>query len=571
MRDDSLALCTIVRFKPIPESKVPLVHTHLIDCVPNFVTALMDPARINREIFKAFKARGLSLRADASKALQRVLIHEDDAQAALSSVLEAIKERIEKKDIQSTVIDLASIEAIVVALSSTDEDLSSEATQLFDAYESPRVEFDERQRAYRVIPNPTFQLHGPAESKAKMFRERLIFIQQRLLRSSNGRFKLRSLGASKTDDEIELSSIDSLLGNVEERVLLGYLVMPSEDSYYLEDLTGLIPLDLSTMEVDRQVFMRRLFTLGTIVIVEGKLSEGVFHVKAFAMPPAEKRMITLNAMNVVDTFGTGTRQDQSEHMRNLEESAHDTLFVVMSDVAMDKAYVMEKLQTVLEGYEACGVDPLFILIGSFTSRPYLQKGAREEIKSIFKNLATIICSCPRLSQNAKFLLVPGPEDPGMGSVLPRRKIPDIFVQELQDKVPHLTFASNPCRIRFYTQEIVILRENLLEKMQRMSIIDQFQMHEYEEEGVEVSQTLSQTILDQAHLAPLPLPNRPIYWELDHAMRLTPLPHLLILADKARQYHHEYCDCSVVNPGPFSSDFSFIAYRPSTRSVEFSRV
>lgn len=35
--------------------------------------------------------------------------------------------------------------------------------------------------------------------------------------------------------------------------------------------------------------------------------------------------------------------------------------------------------------------------------------------------------------------------------------------------------------------------------------------------------LAQTLLDQAHLAPLPLTVRPILWGYDHALRLYPMP------------------------------------------------
>lgn len=35
--------------------------------------------------------------------------------------------------------------------------------------------------------------------------------------------------------------------------------------------------------------------------------------------------------------------------------------------------------------------------------------------------------------------------------------------------------------------------------------------------------LVQTILDQAHLAPLPLTVRPILWDFDHSLRLYPMP------------------------------------------------
>lgn len=47
-------------------------------------------------------------------------------------------------------------------------------------------------------------------------------------------------------------------------------------------------------------------------------------------------------------------------------------------------------------------------MGSFTSKPYLSDDARPAIQAAFINLANVISSYPRLSQNAKFLLVPGP-------------------------------------------------------------------------------------------------------------------------------------------------------------------
>ena len=141
-------------------------------------------AKVQREIFKSFKSRGLSLRADASKALLRVLLQEEDIQDSLNIILAEIKDRIEKKDIKSSVIDLGIIETIVADLSSNDEDISKTSTQLFDAYESPRMEFDERQKSYRVNTSPAFTFNAPPESKPRMFRERLILIQQRLLRSN---------------------------------------------------------------------------------------------------------------------------------------------------------------------------------------------------------------------------------------------------------------------------------------------------------------------------------------------------------------------------------------------------
>ena len=204
----------------------------------------MDPSSINREVFKAFKIRGLSLQADASKALNSVLSREDDPLGSLNLILGEIKDRIEKRDIKNAVIDLETITSIVADLSSTVEDLSKESTQLFDAFNSPKLEFDERQKTYKVM-HPIANLHATAESKAKMFKERLLLAQQRLLRSGN--FALRGMGTQAVNDKVLLSSIDSLLGVRDTRVLLGLLSRPTEGSWSLEDLGSIVALNFSKM------------------------------------------------------------------------------------------------------------------------------------------------------------------------------------------------------------------------------------------------------------------------------------------------------------------------------------
>ena len=60
--------------------------------------------------------------------------------------------------------------------------------------------------------------------------------------------------------------------------------------------------------------------------------------------------------------------------------------------------------------------------------------------------------------------------------------------------------------------------------------------------------LSVTLLQQSHLCPLPLEKQPIYWQHDHALRLYPVPDVVILADSstpAASFTFEGCTC--LNP------------------------
>ena len=113
-------------------------------------------------------------------------------------------------------------------------------------------------------------------------------------------------------------------------------------------------------------------------------------------------------------------------------------------------------------------------------------------------------------------------DAGTNNALPRRAIPEEFIKDLRKKVTHITFASNPCRVRFFTQEIVLFREDLLRKMQRHVVVPP----SLDSEGHDICQQLVESILDQGHLCPLPLHVRPVYWDLDYTLRLSPLPHLV---------------------------------------------
>lgn len=87
----------------------------------------------------------------------------------------------------------------------------------------------------------------------------------------------------------------------------------------------------------------------------------------------------------------------------------------------------------------------------------------------------------------------------------------------------------------------------------------------------VAKLLVQTLVDQAHLSPLVPTTRPVYPSFDPALRLFPLPDVLVLADRYDQFHYKYEDCIAYNPGSFAADFSFVVYRPGTADVEFSRV
>ena len=70
--------------------------------------------------------------------------------------------------------------------------------------------------------------------------------------------------------------------------------------------------------------------------------------------------------------------------------------------------VLEKLEQLLAGFESVQAEPLYILIGSFVSKPVNRtQGGREIMQSAFDALGELIARYPHQAQQAKFLLVPG--------------------------------------------------------------------------------------------------------------------------------------------------------------------
>jgi DNA polymerase epsilon subunit 2 len=68
------------------------------------------------------------------------------------------------------------------------------------------------------------------------------------------------------------------------------------------------------------------------------------------------------------------------------------------------------------------------------------------------------------------VFVPGPGDVGPGLVLPRPPLPDYFTADLRETLPTATFATNPCRLRYSTREMVFFRDDIEQRMRRMSLI-----------------------------------------------------------------------------------------------------
>lgn len=169
-----------------------------------------------------------------------------------------------------------------------------------------------------------------------------------------------------------------------------------------------------------------------------------------------------------------------------------------------------------------------------------------------------------MQEDSKILFVPGPNDPGPSSVLPRPPLPTYLTERLAEEMPGAVFGSNPCRVRHGTQELVFFRDDTEKCMRRQCLMPP----PGDSSPEETFRELSLTLLQQSHLAPVPLEAKPIYWQHDHALALYPLPHLLVIADaSAPLVSTSFAGCQCLNPGSFSAASTFAAYVPAMREVQ----
>ena len=187
-------------------------------------------------------------------------------------------------------------------------------------------------------------------------------------------------------------------------------------------------------------------------------------------PPPESRWDSAQMMSGVEMLGIIPESPVHARLQKLENSRPNSMFVIISNVHIDLPEVMAKLRVLFKGFKSAP-PTLFVFIGNFTSRPFGQgHDDAAELRRHFDALAALIAEFPTIVEASKFVFVPGPNDPGAASVLPRPPLPVAFTRRLRAVLPTADFTTNPCRIRYFTHEMVVFRENLLSKMRRHALI-----------------------------------------------------------------------------------------------------
>ncbi|GAA93845.1 uncharacterized protein L969DRAFT_84704 [Mixia osmundae IAM 14324] len=472
-----------------------------------------------------------------------------------------------------------------MAMEQDDEDSdTAQYLKVINAFDMPRINWSFEKKAFeRAAAKPS--MVGAATSKAQYLRDRFGIAKQVILRSEY--FCPPAVGGHDRNSYPKITSVKNLLGRQGgDFTLFGLLARTEIGQFCLEDLDDRVVLDFSEA---RQLV--KMITQGSFVLVFGRFtSESIFFVSEITHPPAEGRNVTKTIFGHVDFLGTGALTHTEETRLLASEKAQPNAFVVISDLFLNQPKVLLKFRAMLQALVTADAIPaVFVLCGNFSSIPFLLDGKSTlAYTQYFSALAEILLSFPQVLQQAHFVLVPGPHDPFDTMTLPRPPLPAPIVKALM-KIPKITFATNPCRITYKSQEIVVLRDDLLSRVLRNCVwfdevhptgeIDDEQgtgLHAQMAQNWQPEHHLAQLVLDQGHLCPLPISVRPVLWEYDHTLRLYPMPTALVLADKYSPYEITYDlgpdgeegRCHVFNPGSFvSTGYGWSTYKTDERIAE----
>ncbi|KAJ4960388.1 hypothetical protein NE237_020298 [Protea cynaroides] len=518
-----------------------------------------------KKVQRRFKIRGYTLKVDALEEVLSFLSHFEDAE---DEALDLLLDEIEKESLKSSILDKDSVHRVVSLLLEADAAVevnpstsNRSALRIIDAFVIPKFCYDPIKKIFYEHTGK-LPIHGNASAKAALYRDRYQLLLQRISRHQH--FSKPAFDTDMMESgSCEISPVQSLIGHMGRKWIMGVISQLEDGHFYLEDLTASVEVNLSNAKITSGFFVEN-----TIIVAEGVMvPEGVFQVNTCGFPPLEDRDDSLSSLVGHDLFGGGVLSaEETLRLAELEKKAVNDMFVILSDIWLDNEETMKNLATVLDGYENVEVVPsLFVLMGNFCSHPCnLAFHSFSRLRLQFGKLGEMIAAHPRLKEHSRFLFIPGPDDVGPSTVLPRCALPKYLTEELQKHVPSAIFTSNPCRIKFYTQEIVFFRQDLLYRMRRSCLIPPST-----EETNDLFEHLVATITHQSHLCPLPITVQPIIWNYDHCLQLYPAPHTIVIGDSSGQKAFKYTGITCFSPGSFSNDSTFVAYRPCTQEVELS--
>ncbi|CAK1547746.1 unnamed protein product [Leptosia nina] len=519
---------------------------------------MAETKEIRLQINNAFKISGFTIRREASGFLAEQL--SDLSNNDRLKMIDKITAHLLRQCVSQPVLEREHLVIAYKECCSLGLEETETALNVIDAFNVPKISYDNERNKFSK-DNSSDHLYADPKWKAQFLIDRYTLIWQRTVR--NKLFAKDTLPSMESENRFQLRKVEVLLSTsskVSDVIVLGLLTQLTEGKYYLEDPTGSVLLDMTQTR-----YHSGLFTENSFVLAEGYYEDKTLHVMGLVLPPSESRAMSLPYFGNLNTFGGKSKSllKNSQNLLKIEQDNEDGMIIFLSDVWFDNLKVISKLKTLFAGYEE--FPPIAIVfMGEFLSCPYGYEHSTQ-LNAALITLADMIMPFTKLREACKFIFVPGRSDPAAANILPRPAIPNTITKEIRDKLgDSVIFTTNPCRIQYCTQEIVVLRQDLVTKMCRNAI-------HFPDSG-DIPDHLTKTLLSQCTLSPLSLGVQPVFWKHADALSLYPMPDLIVVADSFPPYTRSYLQCQVVNPGSFPrTEYSFKVYVPASRSIEDSQI
>ncbi|KAJ3512535.1 hypothetical protein NLJ89_g3461 [Agrocybe chaxingu] len=479
-----------------------------------------------RTIIKVFRKFSNSLGPETITIIEKILDANEIDDADVESSIEMLAKEYNKQDDATMKVSKEVLQRVYESLqdqgerTQVEKEIIDPENHLFiiDAFEMPRWTWSQERGTFEKSSVP-LTTSGSPESRVTSIRDRLNIIKQCVLRNEH----------------------------------FAPSTLPSRDR---EKLVTDEPGD-------------GLFSEGCFALVEGEYTEeATLEIIAIGQPPCETRATARSIYGHIDFLGAGATSllEDSQFEIQIREELPELHFFFLSDVWLDHPQTLSGIQKMFDNcIENEFIPKVIVMCGNFTSKSIAHGNGRDvqRYQDNFDSLADLIAAYPLITRSTHFVFVPGPLDITVNSTFPRRPLLSTLTGRLKSKVPKVHFATNPCRIKFFNQEIVIFREDLMARMLRNVVGVKPDV-----KSEDLKRFLVQSILDQSHLSPLTNNIQPVLSDHDHSLRLYPLPTALVLADKYDSYKVTYTGCHVFNPGRFiGRSLVFSTYTPAEVNSE----
>lgn len=508
---------------------------------------------------------------------------------------------------------------------------------------------------------PTFK--NNLTSSIEYFNSRYHLLRDRLSRNNNflktSFSSISKLNNALTNKNMsyEITLIKNMLGRDGSKfILFGLISRNINGDFILEDSSDHIELNLSqTYKTEGSFYCPGMFVIvegiysasGGSMANDGNVISGCFHVSNIGQPPVERREISMENYGNLDFMGINKDNEGSKSSNNLpikidksfkkqlvhlEKSLTNHKFIILGgDCHLDDIRVLNGLKKLFNKIESTLVDgfdddddnvtlrkPLaLVMVGSFISQPIT--GTNSSVSSMknselykhnFDNLSDILAGFPNIIKTTKLILIPGSNDPWQSTyslggsslnVLPQRPISKLFITRLERLLPkgNLILGWNPSRINYLSQEILLFKDNLMNKFKRNDMVFEAEAEaEIEAEkretrelnignintnqphvSIKIKQArkLVKTLLDQGNISPFLKDLRLVDTNYNTVLRIEPLPTSLVLLDSNfENFEVTYNGCKVINISKLigsdnNKKLNYAEYYPSAKKYEFKEL